>query len=213
MKNSVFAVGSVGDKMNSQNVGFSVGGEPESPSQDRRSSLNLFVHRAHSRSSSWSFPGSARPGPSDLGSSLASINPIRSVIREFVPSLDPTNENSHSPSSHTGLDRRDDEAIPLNYITQSRGDTPPTTVNSDHSLSSEDSNNRDQPFADTSMMVVGTGNVDIDAGNIELSEGLRWIEQNAIFFILLLIRYAWMHKSGMCVHVYMCTYVCISKCL
>lgn len=203
MKSALFN-SSVGNKMNSQEVGFSIG-NPESPAEGRRHSLNLFSSRAHSRSSSWSFTGSTRPGASDLGSSLASINPIRSVIREFVPTLNTTSENPASPPSRSDsqlsmrrLSSREDNTTPLNYVTQSRGDTPPTAVNSSNSLSSEDSNNRDQPFADSIPFNGGGGsNVDIDGGSVELSEGLRWIEQNAFFFTILLIRYAWMHKSGM----------------
>ena len=205
MKSSLL-LSSIGNKMNSQDVGFSIG-EPESPTEVR--SFNPFSHRAHSRSSSWSFTGSTRPGAADLGSSLASINPIRSVIREFVPSLDTTRESPVSPPSRSGsqlsmrlLNRRDDDTTHPNYITQSRGDTPPNAVNSSNSLSSEDSNIRDQPFADNTPTTAGIGNVDIDAGGVELSEGLRWIEQNAFFFTILLIRYAWMHKSG--IHCYVC---------
>lgn len=205
MKNSLLGCGD--DKMDS--VGFSVGGDPDSPTLDsRQNSINLFnPRRTHSRSSSWSFNGSTRPGASDLGSSIASMNPIRSVIREFVPTLGTTEEDNSHPLIRAGSNmslrsiNSNTVATPTNYIVQSRGDTPPITVNSSNSLSSNDTNNRDQPHADHAPFVAGNGNLENDEGQVELTDGLRWIEQNTFFFALILIRYAWINKSGT-VHVF-----------
>ena len=198
MKKAILS--SIADKMNTQDVGFSIG-EPDSPTDGRGTPSRFLNSHAHSRSSSWSFTGSTRPGATDLGASLAAINPIRSVIREFVPSLNPTNETVTSPPSRSesqlsmrSLMRESEGATPLNHVTQSRGDTPPTTVNSANSLSSEDF--RDHPFANNVPTNISNGNIDVDGGTIELSEGFRWIEQNMFFVTLLLIRYSWMHKSG-----------------
>ncbi len=187
--------------MDTSDVGFSIGG-PDSPTEGTRTPSRFLNPRVHTRSSSWSFTGSTRPGAGDIGASIAAINPIRSVIREFVPTLGTTNENDITTRSQSGsqLSLRsfgigEDDATPLNYatpinyVTQSRGHTPPVTVNSDNSVSSNDS--RDHPYANNGPMFPDT-----DADSIELSEGFRWIEQNAFFFTLLLIRYSWIHKSG-----------------
>ena len=67
-------------------------------------------------------------------------------------------------------------------------------------LSLGSDNIRDQPFADAGSGVGhihngGVVNPDGDA-NVEVSDWVRWVEQNAIFFIVLGIRYAWIHRSG-----------------
>ena len=205
-----------GGKMTGQEVGFSLGDpDPTSPTAERRHSISFFSSRMHSRSSSWSFTGSTRPSASDLGSSLASINPIRSVIREFVPSLDPTNETAPSPPSRTNsqhsinLNRGtsyDEDTTQQNFSSLSLSHVAqpvlPVRRNSDNSLSSSNSsNNREQPFADSIPegmihLNVNNGGDDPNNGSVEISDWLRWIEQNAIFFTLLIIRYAWIHRSG-----------------
>lgn len=202
MKNSSFTF----DDSKMDNVGFSIGGDsPDSPTLDtRHTSITLFnPPRTHSRSSSWSFNGSTRPGPTDLSSSIASINPIRSVIREFVPSLGTTDERSHThhPLRRAGSNislrsiNSNNAAMPNNYIVQSRGDSPLVTANSSNSLSSSD-NSRDHPHVDHHPQFTG-GNGENEEGSIELTDGLKWIEQNTFFFALILIRYAWINKSGM----------------
>ena len=39
------------------------------------------------------------------------------------------------------------------------------------------------------------GNEEQNVG-IELSDGVRWLERNAIFIILLVVKFAWYHRSG-----------------
>lgn len=178
---------------------------------DRRQ-LNVYPTRIHSRSSSWSFTGSQRPNASDLGSSLASINPIRSVIREFVPSLDPTSEREvgHSPiitrtNSQISINLSSiggDEGSGRNTGEASINRRSPSIVrdNSESSLSSGD-NNREQPFADLLSAAIPVHNgttIDDTGGSIELADWVKWIEQNAIFFLLFMLRYAWIQCAGTC---------------
>ena len=190
----------------------------------------FFPSRMHSRSASWSFTGSARPNASDFSTGLASINPIRSVIREFVPSLDPTRESSSSPPTRSnsqsslvgGVGSRDDSpprnlsSLGLVLSTPTVPPAPHNMINRDESRISLGSDNvRDQPFADA-----GTGNAHIHNGgvadqegeaNAEVSDWVRWVEQNAIFFIVLGIRFAWIHRSGKYrVFKLFTTHICIS---
>ena len=39
------------------------------------------------------------------------------------------------------------------------------------------------------------GNEEQNMG-IEIGDGVRWLERNAIFIILLLVKFAWYHRSG-----------------
>ena len=181
---------------------------------ERRHSLGFFQSRMHNRSASWSFTGATTPA--DLSSSLASINPIRSVIREFVPSLNTTQENTISPPSRTtsqlsfGLLSPTEESPPRNSTNLGLSHTaqaPPNTMTRDDSRQSLGSDNtREQPFADVGIVpddVANGGN-----GNVEISDWVRWVEQNAIFFMLLTIRYAWMHRSGM--NIVTCCTLCVN---
>ena len=50
------------------------------------------------------------------------------------------------------------------------------------------------------------GNEEQNAG-VEIGDGVRWLERNAIFIILLLVKFAWYHRSGkrrLCVCVCVC---------
>ena len=199
---------------------------PPSPVIDRTVSSHRlgYPHRMHSRSSSWSFTGSQGLGPTDLSSSLAAINPIRSVIREFVPSLRRTDE--HDDQSPLRMSRASSQlSLSLSSRNGNEDDAahPPSRNFSniglasavhgfprEDPLSSVGSNtNRNQPFAAENLpggpMLMNTGGppeepngvgIAAGGGSGEMSDWVRWVEQNAIFFILLLIRYAWMHKSG-----------------
>ena len=196
---------------NGHEIGVPVVSEEALP-LDRRP---LYHTHMHSRSSSWSFTGSQRPNASDLGSSLASINPIRSVIREFVPSLHPTSEREvgQSPiitrtnsqiSINLSSIGADEDSTVRNIETlgeSSNGQRlSPSIVrqNSQSSLSSG-GNNREQPFADllTAAIPVHNGTtIDDNGGNMELADWVKWIEQNAIFFLLFMLRYAWIQCAG-----------------
>lgn len=186
-------------------------------------SQGFFPTTMHSRSASWSFTGTTRPSASDFSSGLASINPIRSVIREFVPSLGPTRETntptppsrSNSQSSLPRLSGLRDETPPRNLtslgISTSTHSTSSTLLNREttapeslESLASD--NNREQPFADGVGGANGGGGTVLngtteggggeEGGVGEISDWVRWVEQNVIFILVLAIRYAWMHRSG-----------------
>ena len=244
-------------ELSKMNPGFEAGPNPSlDPSHmpiDRRLAHSLFNTR-HSRSASWSFAGSQRPNPADLGSSLAAINPIRSVIREFVPSLVPTNERESDPPSRGGISRTSSQlsaalgisqwdsatgwdSSPHNHTTLGLSSLPPSNnvtmhVGGNDSCSSTESvvggggshvddsrssvgsgNDREQPRPDGGSMFDGHGGsigVPIGeqlgeepaggGGGGEVSDSVRWAEQNVLFLVLLVLRYFWMHRSGGCSH-------------
>ena len=236
-------------EISKMNPGFEAGASPsqDPPPMDRRLAHSLFNTRLHSRSASWSFAGSQRPSPADIGSSLAAMNPIRSVIREFVPSLNPTDERD-SPS-RGGISRTSSQLSAALGITQwdsARWESSPQTIglsslppsnnvtmqiggndscsstesvigggsHADDSRSSvgSGSNDREQPRPDgvNGNMFEGHGSIGVPmgeqlgeeptGGGAEVSDGVRWAEQNVLFLILLVLRYFWMHRSGGCGH-------------
>lgn len=201
---------------------------------DRRLTSTYLNTRMHSRSASWSFAATQRASPSDLGTSLASINPIRSVIREFVPTLVPTSEQEQT-SLHTlsrtnsqlsmGLGRGHWAGHDPNRQLDNTNRAGPNSLgrftigqnSGDNSSVSGDSqssgNDREQPFVDNNsyesrdlntsgLMMEGTGEDPLEVqgrggGTNEISDGVQWIERNVLFFVLLVIRYFWLHRSGL----------------
>lgn len=140
----------------------------------------VFSSRVHSRSASWSFTGSQAPrGPSDLGSSLAAINPLTSVIRELVPSY---GQNAESTGS-----------IGTGSRNSSQGSL--------HRGPSYDEELSNSPRTQESGVVTDAPPIEAEEQNIgtEIGDGVRWLEQNAIFFVLLLVKFAWFHRSGLMV--------------
>ena len=197
-----------------QEVGITIETDPPLSSGNdndrRRSSVSFLSSTMHSRSASWSFTGTTRPNASDISSGLASINPIRSVIREFVPSLNPQQENTSTPPSRSNsqisLGRlsipMEDNGSSRTFGTNHLSHTSPSTMSregSEHSL--EFDNAREQPYADIqgtlyNNMIQQTNATATD-DNVELSDWVRWVEQNLVFIMVLAVRYAWIHGLGM----------------
>ena len=158
--------------------------------------------RSHSRSQSWSFNSRGqRPGPGDLTSSLAALNPITSVIREIVPSFGEEESDSSSGASPTLMSRATSQVSLTSGIRFGdglvRGTTAPSVPHSPlpHRTSAggrgtEGGGTRGERGAE------GNGNEDQNIG-FEISDGVRWLEHNAIFIILLLLKFAWYHRSGL----------------
>ncbi len=159
-----------------------------------------YPHRMHSRSASWSFTHAAqRSAGTDLGSSLAALNPLQgvtSVIRELVGQ-----ESDHSSPSSPRISRTASQvSLPLargpSYDDELSNSPPRRTldVRQDHraraAMEAEIGRARQHQQLQTS-------NED-QQNNIgfEISDGIRWLEHNAIFIILLVIKFAWYHRSG-----------------
>ena len=177
------------------------------PSHDPHStSFPSTLHpHTHSRSQSWSFNsrGQRLGGTADLTTSLAALNPITSVIREMVPSFGQDTDSS-ARSSPARMSRTTSQVtLPLRtgvtFDTELvREESPPTSAAHPH------------PHRTVGGRAEGSGEGE-DQQNIgfEISDGIRWLEHNAIFIVLLLLKFAWYHRSGKCVRVCVCVCVCI----
>ncbi|CAI8043004.1 RING finger and transmembrane domain-containing protein 2 [Geodia barretti] len=153
--------------------------------------------RSHSRSQSWSFNSRGqRPGAGELPSSLAALTPITSVIREIVPSFGGSETESSSAESPLLISRAASQAsLPLLSSGIRFGDpgSPISTlphrtgggVGGGGGRVGEGERGGERGTA-------GGGGNEEQQQNIgfEISDGVRWLEHNAIFIILLLLKFA-----------------------
>ena len=190
---------------NPQDVGI----ELDSPSSSRSRGVGYHaalssVHRAHSRSASWSLPGAQ--GAGEFGRGLVSLNPmtpITNAIREIVPSFrSRTSETNMVASNGTPRLSRDPsqtslllgpEESPERGVgePQEAHDAPRRTLGS-----SSSNGNVHLPHEHVAIPIGGQSPGDEPNVGLELSDSLRWLEHNAIFIILLLVKFAWYHRSG-----------------
>ena len=183
------------------------GGAPSHGPHSNAFPSSLHHTHSHSRSQSWSFNSRGqRPGGSDLTTSLAALNPITSVIREIVPSFG--QETDSSAGSSPILMSRTTSQVSLPLPAGIRYDNelvrdPPATSALPHP-------HRTPGGRAEGVGERGAGNGNEEQQNIgfEISDGIRWLEHNAIFIILLLLKFAWYHRSGM-----VCVCVCVCVCV
>jgi len=167
-----------------------VGIELDPPSPPPRISRGVFPHRIHSRSASWSFTGGPRPGTSDLSSRVTVLNPITpltAVIREYV-------QQEHSSVGNSTMSRTTSEvSLPLSRVASYEdelSDAPvPPHIPSRQERRVPDIRDQRHPPPVNEEQNIG----------FEISDGIRWLEHNAIFIILLLVKFAWYHRSGLMV--------------
>ncbi len=171
------------------------------------------VHRAHSRSASWSLPGAQ--GAGEFGRGLVSLNPmtpITNAIREIVPSFrSRTSETNMVGGNGTPRLSRDPSQTSLllgpteieENPEQGVGETQESHGSSNghdssrRTLGNSSSNvNVHLPHEHIAIPVGGLNATDETNVGLELSDSLRWLEHNAIFIILLLVKFAWYHRSG-----------------
>ena len=170
------------------------------------------VRRTHSRSASWSLPGAPTSRHSEFGRGLVSLNPmtpITNAIREIVPSFGQTSRTSDSTNdgangrgtphvsrdtSQTSLLLGPSELEEGVEHTEGTSDGPADSL---RTLGDSSSNVNVHLPRDHSTIPVGAqGPGDEPNVGLELSDSMRWLERNAIFIILLLIKFAWYHRSG-----------------
>ena len=211
---SVMKTGLMSATINSQEVRVDMEPLPSRGSRGRsfHSALSN-VRRSHSRSASWSLPGGQGSRPSEFGRSLASLNPmtpITNVIREIVPSFGQLSQRasetnggssphlSRNPSQTSlllGNPEMEGGGVELrlnenNEPSESPGHDPLRTLGD-----SSSNVNVHLPHEHTVIPIQGPPE-DQNVG-LELSDSMRWLERNAIFIILLLIKFAWYHRSGL----------------
>ena len=194
---------------NPQDVGIELDSPPSTRSRGVGYHTTLNVHRAHSRSASWSLPGAQ--GAGEFGRGLVSLNPmtpITNAIREIVPSFrSRTSETSMVAGNGTPRLSRDPSQTslllgPEESPERGVGETQEGGLSNGHdssrrTLGNSSSNvNVHLPHEHVAIPIGGQGTGDEQNVGLELSDSLRWLEHNAIFIILLLVKFAWYHRSG-----------------
>ena len=161
---------------------------------------STFHQRSHSRSASWSYTS----GNGQI--TLAPLNPIRSVIREFVPSFGHRSPGSRSsassplsplsPSSYVNIaevlrDANDEEDTGTNRMSNF------TAVNVNSGNSSEaDAEHGDANMAPGNPNSSGNGSGRAAGDRVEFQGTISWLEKSLPFVILLLSRIMWDHRLG-----------------
>ena len=128
----------------------------------------------HSRSASWSFTRGQGRAATDLG--LAALTPLRTVIRELVPSF------GHG-------DVMTPESLSRAASQVSLSLTRATGYDGQPSFETETPTAATQPTGEPQPQFP-------EEQNVEMGDGVRWLEHNAVFAAILLLRFAWFHRSG-----------------
>ena len=155
--------------------------------------------RSHSRSASWSFTQQRGRG------GLAALNPLTSVFRDIVaPSF--THRTDSSQNLRSGDDTRTGNSTgrSVSQVSLNLGNGFDDGLRDDVPLLAESGWAEGRGVANRGPFVregdehQQGGVADQDAGDagVEISDGFRWLEQNAIFILLLLAKFAWYHRSG-----------------
>ena len=172
------------------------------------------IHRTHSRSASWSLPSVQNARPVEFGRGLASFNPmtpITNVIREIVPSFGQTSRSSESNgggSPHVSRDPSQNSLLlgpseveggpipgPVNEAQQ--GHSMTGGHGSLRTLGDSSSNvNVHLPREHVAVHMGSQGPPEEPNMGLDFSDSMRWLEHNLIFFILLLVKFSWYHRSG-----------------
>lgn len=165
------------------------------PSNSRASSFHQ--RSSHSRSASWSYTS----GNGQI--TLTPLNPIRSVIREFVPSFghrSPTSRSTTSsplsplsPSTYVNITEVLTDGNNLNQTEANRVPSY-TAVNSNSGNSSEVDLENGEAQTGTSNNSNGNGRSGGD--RVEFQGTINWIEKSLPFVLLLMSRIMWDHRLG-----------------
>lgn len=163
--------------------------------------------RSHSRSQSWSFNsrGQRPAGTGDLPSSLAALTPITSVIREIVPSFGGSETNTDSRGSPLLISRAASQASLPPLSSGIRFGDPGSPISPHVTLPHRTGGGGGggggggrggEGERGGERGPVAGGNDDQQNIGFEISDCVRWLEHNAIFIVLLLLKFAWYHRSG-----------------
>lgn len=155
---------------------------------------------SHSRSASWSYTS----GNGQI--TLAPLNPIRSVIREFVPSFGHRSPSSRSSSSSPLSPLSPSSYVNLAEVLRDGNDAEDTASNRIPSftavnINSGNSSEADGEQGDANMAVgnsnsSGNGNGRAAGDRVEFQGTISWLEKSLPFVLLLLSRIMWDHRLG-----------------
>ena len=155
---------------------------------------------SHSRSASWSYTS----GNGQI--TLAPLNPIRSVIREFVPSFGHRSPGSRSPSSSPLSPLSPSSYVNLAEVLRDENDAEDTASNRIPSftavnINSGNSSEADGEHGEANMAAgnsnsSGNGNGRAAGDRVEFQGTISWLEKSLPFVLLLLSRIMWDHRLG-----------------
>ena len=181
-----------------------------SPNTPVRSPSSYQQRATHSRSSSWSYTS----GNGQV--TLTHLNPIRSVIREFVPSFRSSRATGSqrsssssplsplSPSTYVDLS----EAFRSDLESGMHRDTA-RLRNESSGFSNGNSNSAQSSEAEevnmTSGNIPGNSNPRTGGDRMEFQGTINWLEKSLPFVLLLLSRIMWDHRLGECFTGAVCT--------
>ena len=151
--------------------------------------------RSHSRSASWSFTQTRRGG----GRGLAAFSPLTSVLRDIVvPSFTESSQNLHSIEDASAIGSRTVSQVSLNIgssFDDELNDNTPLLMQERHWPDNRALANRG-PLVHEGRFQGEAAEQDAGDVGVEISDGVRWLEHNAVFIVLLLTKFAWYHRSG-----------------
>ncbi|XP_064392016.1 RING finger and transmembrane domain-containing protein 2-like [Halichondria panicea] len=176
------------------NMGTKIEMEPLSCCEDSAnnvgtSRLNI---RSHTRSQSWTNPPVGQANFTSSLTSIYSVSPLATVFREFF--MRSGGQSNHTPNRRENhLNRTFSEtSLPRQQVIHSRGNTPPPQ---EHRTLEGASISEDLPGRTNEEVI--QDNVEQPTIGVEISEGVRWMERNAVFIVIVLIKFSFYHRAGL----------------
>ncbi|KAK2574394.1 RING finger and transmembrane domain-containing protein 2, partial [Acropora cervicornis] len=173
------------------------------PSNSRASSFHQ--RSSHSRSASWSYTS----GNGQI--TLTPLNPIRSVIREFVPSFGHRSPTSRSTTSSPLSPLSPSTYVNITEVLTDGNNLNQTEANRVPSYSAVNSNSGNSSEVDLENGDAHTGTSNNTNGNgrsggdrVEFQGTINWIEKSLPFVLLLMSRIMWDHRLGILVFIGLC---------
>ncbi len=163
--------------------------------------------RSHTRSQSWTnMEPDTRPRFAPNLTSIYSISPLTTMFREYLARSGDRTANHVPNPHHNHLNRTFSEStIPQQSLNEARGNTPPPQGRiqsrsvSSTSLDRMDIGEGGEGFRDNLEQPT----------IVEISEGINWLERNAAFLVIILLKFVVFHRTG---ELYRSTNVC-RKCM
>lgn len=151
--------------------------------------------RSHTRSLSWTnMEPVTQPRYTPSLSSIYSISPLTTVFREFLARSGDNRTTNRPHNSHLNRTFSDSRA-PQEPLSQTRSGTPPSQIRRVDSLSSGVSSAGSDGLDNREHEEVFRDNLE-QPTVVEISEGVRWLERNAVFLVIILIKFALFHRAG-----------------
>ncbi len=171
--------------------------EPLASFCEREESPQRHSSRSHTRSLSWAnLDPVTQPRFTSNLSSIYSISPLTTVFREFLArSSDRT--NSQVPNSqHSQLNRTfSDSTLAEERLSVARDSFFPPDGQRLNSLSSGVSSASSDGL-DTLRREEVIQDIVEEPTVVEISEGVRWLERNALFLVIIFIKFSVFHRAG-----------------